>query len=48
MGEIRDHEGPEPRAYEPPHLMRYGRIEDLTHGANHITTNVVDILSVQV
>ena len=35
------------RSYEAPRLVRYGRIEDLTHGSNHITTNVVDILSVQ-
>ena len=35
------------KTYEAPHLVRYGRIEELTHGVNHITVNVTDLLSVQ-
>ena len=47
MSEIRDQQAPERRAYETPGLVRYGRIEDLTHGINQITTNIVDVLSIQ-
>jgi hypothetical protein len=35
------------RTYEEPRLIRYGTIEELTQGANVITTNITDILSVQ-
>jgi hypothetical protein len=35
------------KSYEAPRLVRYGGIEELTHGANHITTNITDILSIQ-
>ncbi len=33
--------------YATPRLVRYGAIEELTQGATHITTNIVDILSIQ-
>jgi hypothetical protein len=35
------------KGYEPPRLVRYGSVEELTLGANHITTNITDILSIQ-
>ena len=35
------------KSYDAPRLVRYGGIEELTQGANHITTNVTDLLSIQ-
>lgn len=35
------------KSYEPPRLVRYGAMRELTQGANHITTNITDILSIQ-
>jgi hypothetical protein len=35
------------QTYETPHLIRYGTIEELTQGANAITTSVTDLLSIQ-
>jgi hypothetical protein len=35
------------QTYEAPRLIRYGSVEELTLGANHITTNVTDLLSIQ-
>ena len=33
--------------YEVPRLVQYGSIQALTQGANQITTNITDILSIQ-
>lgn len=38
---------PDRKPYDAPRLVQYGGIEDLTQGANHITTNITDILSIQ-
>jgi hypothetical protein len=37
----------ERQTYTTPRLTRFGRIEELTQGANALTTNIVDVLSIQ-
>lgn len=35
------------QTYTTPRLTKFGRIEELTQGSNALTTNLVDVLSIQ-
>ena len=37
----------ERKTYMTPRLTRFGPIEELTQGSNALTTNIVDVLSIQ-